>query len=109
MERLRRYYPREEEFLRDYDECATAAASLLDWAWHPREDCDDVARQQQNYFLSTGELTVLMFDGAAVYQDAGGRFTSAQVVLKSSIRVVTIRVRDVEGALQAERVVDRSL
>jgi hypothetical protein len=48
----------------------------------------------------------LVFDGAAVYDDPHG-FSSAQIVLRSAKRIVTIRVSMVGKELVAEKIVDR--
>jgi hypothetical protein len=101
-----RYYVREEEFLDEFYDVATVAAQSVADDWHPNASCDEEARQQQQYFLSSGELTWLIFDGASVSRDADG--FSAQISLRSCKRVVTVRVRRVAGDLVAERIVDRA-
>jgi hypothetical protein len=85
IERLRRYYTTEEEFLDEYSQVASVAAHLLEDAWRPQYNCNDATRQQRQYFISSGELSSLVFDGAAVYQTERG-FSSAQIVLRTAKR-----------------------
>lgn len=106
-EHLKRHYTKEEEFLDEFGNVAAVAAHFLGGAWTPDPDCDDGARQNHRYFLASGELDQLVFDGGAVYHDAGG-FSSAQIVLRSAKRVVTVRVRREDGELVASIVVDRA-
>ncbi len=105
-EYMKRYYTKEEEFLDQFHMVAYTAADLMGDDWHPAPSCNDSMRKQTAYFLSTGELTSLVFDGAAVYHDENG-FSSAQVFLKSSNRVVTVRVREVDGKWVAEKLLDK--
>ena len=44
IERMWRNFTREEEFLRDFDGSAWAAARALDGAWTPDYECDDRKR-----------------------------------------------------------------
>jgi hypothetical protein len=106
-EHVRRYYHREEEFLNEFPFVVSAAVNLLNGGWEPDYFCDDASRQNLAYLLSTGGLVSLSFDGAAVYHDARG-FSSAQIVLKSSTRIVTVRVRKDGNDLVAEKVVDKA-
>jgi hypothetical protein len=85
IERLRRYYTKEEEFLDEFSQVASVAAHLLEDAWRPQYNCNDATRQQRQYFISSGELSSLVFDGAAVYQTERG-FSSAQIVLRTAKR-----------------------
>ena len=103
---MKRYYSKEEEFLDEFHMVAYEAAHLMGDDWHPAPSCNDNMRKQTKYFLSTGELVNLVFDGAAVYHDENG-FSSAQITLKSSKRVVTVRVRQVDGKLAAEKLLDK--
>jgi len=104
-ESLQRYYQKEEEFLDEFSDVGCVVASFLGDAWQPNFACNDEVRRNRDYFLSTRELQTLTFDGAAVYHDEGG-FSSVQVTLRSSDRVVTVRVRKTDGDLVAEKVVD---
>lgn len=63
---LKRHYTKEEEFLDEFAGSAIAAAGLLAGEWQPAYHCDDDVRHNRQYFLSTGELTQLVFDSASV-------------------------------------------
>jgi len=105
-ERLKRHYLREEEFLDEFGDSAAVAARFLDGAWSPDCDCDDNARKNHRYFLSTGELNQLVFDSADVYHDEHG-FSSVQILLRSAKRIVNVRVRKVGQDLVAEKLIDK--
>ncbi len=107
-ERLKRNYLKEEDFLEEFSEVVSVASALLNGDWQPDYDCSDGRRDSREYFRTTGELAALAFDSAAVYHDEG-RFSSAQVVLSSSSRVVTVRVKSRDGQLTAETVKDQAL
>ena len=108
IEDLRRHYTAEEEFLRDFDRVASAAAHVLNGEWRPDYECNDRKRQQREYFISSGELSWLVFNGAAVYQNESGVFSSAQISLRTAKRYVTVRVSGVlSGKLTAEKIVDK--
>ncbi len=103
---MKKYYQKEEEFLDEFSDIAIEAAKILNDEWQPNYDCDDGARKNRDYFFSTGELYSLTFDGAAVYHDRNG-FSSVQIVLKSSKRTVTVRVKWEDENLIAEKIVDK--
>ena len=103
---LKRQYTKDEEFLDEFQMVAYEAAQLMGDDWHPAPSCDDSMRKQTKYFLSTGELGSLVFDSAAVYHDENG-FSSAQIILKSSKRVVNVRVKQVDGKLVAQKLLDK--
>jgi hypothetical protein len=105
---LKRHYLKEEEFLDEFHMAAYAAAKLMGEDWHPTPSCNDNMRKQTKYFLDSGQQVNLVFDGASVYHDANG-FSSAQIILKSSKRLVTARVRQVDGELVAEKLLDKLL
>ncbi|MCX5890370.1 MAG: hypothetical protein NTY36_13095 [Deltaproteobacteria bacterium] len=112
-EYMKRYYQKEEEFLDEFPSIANEAAKLLDDEWKPNFDCDDTVRRTRDYFLSMGELHSfvephsLVFDGAAAYHEQN-RFSSAQIVLKSSNRIVTVRVVKTKDGLVAEKLADKN-
>jgi len=106
-EHVYRHYVREEDFLAEFYNLAPAAARAVGDAWHPRDDCDDGLRRQQQYFLKSGELTALVFDGAAVYHTPSG-FSSVVVFLRSSTRVVSVRVRPKGKSFVGKIEVDRA-
>ncbi|MGH9891007.1 MAG: hypothetical protein ACREA0_03290 [bacterium] len=89
---MHRNYTREEDFLAEFYNLAPAAAAAVGDEWYPKPDCDDAQRKQQQYFLSTGELTRLVFVSASSYHDSEG-FSSVAIVLRSCKRLVTVRVR----------------
>lgn len=105
-EYIKRHYLKEEEFLEEFNDAANVAVKLLDGEWQPNDACNDVVRKNGEYFLSTGELQHLVFDSASVYHDAKG-FSSVQIVLRSSKRVVSVRVEKVDDDLVAEKIVDK--
>ena len=102
-EELWRYYDKEEEFLDEFSDVPWVASKLLGDDWHPDPSCNDAVRQQRQYFIEQDELNYLVFHGAAIHHDRSNRrFSSAQIVLKSSTRNVTIRVHGVGRGLVAE-------
>ena len=105
-EYCKRHYLKEEEFLDEFYNAASIAARLLGEEWEPNPECNDSVRKNQQYFLSTGELNALVFNSASVYHDEKG-FSSMQIVLRSSKRLVTVQVRKSNGELIAEKIVDR--
>ena len=106
-ERMKRYYQKEEEFIEEFPSATEAVAKILKEEWEPDYDCDDETRRKRDYFLGSGELYSLVFDGAAVYEDQEG-FSSAQVILKSSKRIVTVRVIKNNSDFEAEIIVDKN-
>ncbi|MCJ7662979.1 MAG: hypothetical protein MUO24_01925 [Desulfobacterales bacterium] len=103
---MKKYYVKEEEFLDEFSEVAIEAAKILNDDWHPDYSCNDAIRKNREYFFSTNQLYSLIYDGAAVYHNQG-RFSSVQIVLKSSTRVVTVRVKLENDHLIAEKIVDK--
>lgn len=104
---MKRYYNKEEEFLDEFPSIANEAAKLLEGEWQPDYDCDDALRRTRGYSLSMGQMHLLIFDGAAIYHDQN-RFSSAQVVLKSSNRTVTVRVVKTNDGFASEKIVDKN-
>jgi len=104
-ERMKRHYQKEEEFIEEFPSVTEAVAKILEGEWRPDYDCDDETRRKRDYFLGSGELYSLVFDDAAVYEDQKG-FSSAQVILKSSKRFVTVRVVKNNSDFEAEVIVD---
>ena len=103
---MKKYYLKEEEFLDEFSDVAIEAAKFLNNEWQPNYDCDDATRKSMEYIFSTDQLYSLTYDGAAVYHDQG-RFSSVQIVLKSSTRLVTVRVKMQNGYLIAVKIVDK--
>ena len=104
---LRQAYLKEEEFLADFSDVAYAAAKLLRGEWQPDASCDDDTRELRDAILKTGKLDDLTFRSAIVYGDADRSFSSAHVTLKSSHRVVNVRVRKMDGDFMADTILDR--
>ena len=104
----KRSYSKEEEFLDEFFGVASEAARLLEGDWVPNPACNDKVRHNRDYFLPRGEFDVLMFDSAYVFHDENG-FSSVQIELRSSKRIVNIRVRKVNGSYIAEKTLDRPL
>ena len=99
-------YFKEEEFLEEYERIAIAAAKTLNGEWQPNYTANDSVRRNQEYFFSTGAIENLVFDSAWVYHDNNG-FSSAQIILKSSRRLVNVRVKVINDELIGEKIVDR--
>lgn len=105
-EYLKRYFTKEEEFLDEFGMSVGAAIKLLGDEWKPDFHCNDATRQNRAYFLKTGQLNHLVFDGASVHHNEKG-FSSVQIVLKSSTRLVNVRVKKVGDEFVAEKIIDR--
>lgn len=105
-EDMKKYYLKEEDFLDEFSDFAIEAAKFLNDEWEPNYNCNDKARQNRDYFISTGELHSLTFNSAAVYHDRNG-FSSVQIVLESSKRMVTVRVKREGRNLIAEKIADK--
>jgi len=106
-EYFRRLYSKEEEFVWDYRMLVPIAVEALGVDWQPNYDCNDGVRKNQEYFVTTGQLNRLVFDSAAVHHDDKG-FSSVQISLKSSSRIVTVRVRREDNGYSAEKIIDRN-
>ena len=92
-----------------FGDSASAAAGALEGAWRPQYDCDDRARQQRAYFISTGELTWLVFDSAAVFENESGVFSSVQITVRTAKRIVTVRVAHHPDGATAEKIIDKAV
>lgn len=99
---------KEELFLNEFENAAIVAADSLNHEWNPNFYADDSYRSNLKYFFSQGEIKDLTFDSASVYY-MGNRFSSLQINLKSSHRLVTVKVKMVNEKLIAEKLVDKSL
>lgn len=105
-EKLKKSYRKEEEFLDEFYNVAAEAASFLQGEWTPNPKCSDETRRNRDYFLSTGDLNSLAFETAEVYHDQDG-FSSAQIILRSTKRIVNIRVRMAGDKFVSEKIVDK--
>ncbi len=106
-EYCKRDYLDEEEFLEEFSDEAHVAAKILDGNWYPKYNCNDNSRRNRDYFLKSGELQQLLFDSAGIYYDENG-FSSVQILLRSSTRIVNVRVKLIDENLVAEIIVDKS-
>lgn len=107
-ERMVKVFKKEEEFLDEFGDVASVAAKFLDHEWTPSETADDARRATLEYFYSTNEVKDLNFDSAEVFH-LGNQFSSVQIILKSSSRLVNVKVKLVGDKLIAEKVVDKPL
>jgi hypothetical protein len=107
-ESVKRTYLEEKEFLEEFSDLAMVAAGAVDGEWQPNGQCNDATRKYLDHLRSTSELNRLVFNSAAVYGNPNG-FSSLQVLLDSSKRVVSAHVKTVAGRLVAEKVLDRSV
>ena len=103
---MEKRYSKEEEFLDEYWQTAKVAVRILNGEWEPNFGANDNTRKNQEYFLPTGEINNLVFDEAWVCHDNNG-FSSAQIILKSSHRLVNVQVRVVNGELVGEKIIDK--
>ena len=103
--KAKRVYLKEEEFLEEFSDMARVAAGELNGEWCPDNNCGDVTRKNKEYF-STGQLNQLAFNSAAVYYDPKV-FSSVEILLNSTKRVVNVSVRMVGRKLVAEKIFDR--
>ena len=94
-EHFKQLYEKEEEFLDEFGASASVASELLNGAWQPNYGANDTIRNNVQYSLSSGAVKSLTFDSASVYHNRNG-FSSVQIVLRSSKRVVNVRVRNVD-------------
>jgi len=106
-EHFKRLYCKEEEFLDEFGDSASVVTKLLNGEWQPNHTANDTTRKNLDHFFSTGEVNNLVFDSASVYHDDNG-FSSVQIILKSSHRLVNVRVRKVRGKLIGKKIIDRS-
>ena len=101
----KRVYLKEEEFLEEFSDVAMVAAGELNGDWCPDKNCGDVTRKNREHLRSTGELGQLVFNSAAIYYDRNV-FSSVEILLNSSKRVVNVSVRMVAGKLVADKILD---
>ena len=105
-EYCKRLYNKEEEFLDEFYNVASVAVKILNEEWKPNSHCDENVRKNRKYFLSTGELNALVFDSASVYHDENG-FSSVQILLKSSSRIVNVRIKRIDGKFVGEKLIEK--
>ncbi len=106
-EHSKRLYLREEEFLDEYFDVANVAVKVVNKKWQPNYDANNNVRKNHEFFLSTGELTTLVFEAAEIFHK-NNQFSSAQIILKSSKHIVNVRVSEVNGKLVGKKIIDNS-
>jgi hypothetical protein len=87
-----RLYRKEEEFLEDFYETVDALLPLLPGRWQPNFRCNDLECWKRQLQLRAGQLDALTFDEAVIFHDKG-QFASLQLRLRSSARLLVVRVR----------------
>ncbi|MHB1356128.1 MAG: hypothetical protein ACYCZF_09160 [Anaerolineae bacterium] len=107
-EHVVKLFTKEEEFLDEFGDTAATAARTVNNEWIPNYYASDAVRANIKYFLSSGEVKDLTFTSASVYHEHKV-FSSVQIVLKSSFREVTIRVRRVGNELVGEKIRDKGI
>ena len=105
-ERMKRHYRKEEEFLDEFPGVGPAVSEAVAGEYEPDYGADDDARSNVEYLLKSGELSVLAFDSASVFHE-NDRFSSVQVSLRSSKRIITVRVVPIEKSYKTEIIVDK--
>jgi hypothetical protein len=100
-----RIYRKEEEFLEEWYETVDAVLPLLGGEWRPNYVCNERERQRRQYALAAGQLEQLTFDGAAIFY-AHGQLSSLQIELRSSRRVVFVRIWWEGGQVTVEKILD---
>jgi hypothetical protein len=73
--------------------------------WRPNYQCGERERQRRQLSLANGQLNKLTFDAAAVFY-AHGQLSSLQIELRSSSRVLFVRVRWGDGQAIVEKLLD---
>jgi hypothetical protein len=104
---VRRFYIKEEEFVDEFYNWASAASVVLNEQWRPNGGCDDAQRKQQEYFMKSGEMSWLVFRSASIH-DNPGEEVHAQIVLESSTRIVNVKVLRRDGKSVAEILFDKA-
>src|SRR5687768_10995422 len=89
---VKRMYLHEEDFLEEWYATVEAVLQHLPHAWQPNFQCDDRARAERDQLLARGQLATLTFDSAVIFYDKDV-FSSIQLYLRSSARLVIVRVR----------------
>jgi hypothetical protein len=85
-------FHKEEEFLDEFSEMGHQASRHLAGQWNPNFECSDTTRYNRDYFSKTGELCDLTFYSAEVFH-CDRMFSSVLIHLRSSTRVVAVRIR----------------
>jgi hypothetical protein len=103
-EYVRLLYRKEEDFLEQFLGTVEALLPVLAAEhgadWRPNYACDDRQRWAQQLRLNAGQLDELTFDEAAIHGCSG--FSSLQLHLRSSRRLLIVRVRWVGSEMVVE-------
>ena len=100
-----RLYRKEEQFLEDW--YLAVDEPRLGADWRPNFQCNDLERWKRHLQLQAGQLDALTFDEAVIFHDKG-QFASLQLRLRSSARLMVVRVRWVPEMV-VETLLDRPL
>jgi hypothetical protein len=88
-----RLYRKEEQFLEDFYETVDALLPLLPGRRQPNFRCNDLERWRRQLQLRTGHLDALTFDEAVIFNDRRDQFSSLHLHLRSSSRLLVVRVQ----------------
>jgi hypothetical protein len=100
-----RIYRKEEEFLEDFYLAVEELLPRLDADWQPNFRCDDRERERRRLCVATGKLDRLVFDEAVVGHNRQG-FSSFDLHLRSSSRLLIVRIRWDKSGMLVERRLD---
>jgi len=103
-EYMHRHYTKEEEFLEEFEFSAAVVAAFLQGAWQPNPHCNDAVRRNAKLMPDVESRELVFEHGTAFHTQKA--FSSALIVLRSSVRLVTVRVKWKDGKLVAEQVSD---
>ena len=98
-------YLREEEFLEVFYGTVEAVLPQLGCDWRPNFQCDDAARWRRDRQLREGSLEALTFDSAVIFHGKEG-FSSIRLYLRSSARLIVLRLRWSDDGLRVESLHD---
>ena len=108
-ETMVRHWQKEEDFLDGYSFPAWEASRLLKGEWEPISHCNDSVRHNQDRSMDQGHLNNLIFKSASVFHnDDTDLFSSVQILLESSTRIVNVRVEAIgDRQYKCEKRVDK--
>ena len=108
-ETMVRNWQKEESFLAGYSFPAWEASKFLNGEWEPNSHCNDSVRRNQTYSMDQGHLEDLVFSSASVFHDdESALFSSVQILLESSTRLVNVRVEAIgDKKYKCKKLVDK--